>query len=262
MSNTINLFESIQNNLNENEGMKVISSTIENLGGGTMAVFGELANGQFFAGNEDGIHLYNIDVRPLHVGEANLDMEDDEDFGEALDRELEKHYINSYDNFSEEYKTIIKQTKFFDEDELEESEDTEEDDKQKMIKRIEEATGYDLEECERIYEDGEYVFFPGVEDDLGLGKAYVDMVGFDGVANLSNFIDRSAIKTNIINNMNSEEDYSDEELDAMVEEDIALAIDSKAEDYLKEYFDYDHLGHTLGYEGYTFIEDGCIGIFA
>lgn len=133
---------------------------------------------------------------------------------------------------------------------------------QKMIKRIEEATGYDLEECKRIYEDGEYVFFPGVEDDFNLGKAYVDMVGFEGVTNLSNFIDRNAIKTNIINNMNSEEDYSDEELDAMVEEDIALAIDSKAEDYLKEYFDYDHLGHTLGYEGYTFIEDGCIGIFA
>ena len=133
---------------------------------------------------------------------------------------------------------------------------------QKMIKRIEEATGYDLEECKRIYEYGEYIFFPGVEDDFNLGKAYVDMFGFEGVANLSNFIDRSAIKTNIINNMNSEEDYSDEELDAMVEEDIALAIDSKAEDYIEEYFDYDHLGHILGYEGYYFIEDGCIGIFA
>lgn len=196
MSGTKKLFESFQNNLNENEGMKVISSTIENLGGGTMAVFGELANGQFFAGNEDGIHLYNIDVRPLHVGEADLDMEDDEDFGEALDRELEKHYITSYDNFSDEFKTIIKQTKFFDEDEInqlindeildDEKQFTESEElteaKTPLIKTYNETDGGYKNNATSVYGelvDGNYYHFVPDNDYLGIFDAPVEDIIYD-----------------------------------------------------------------------------------
>ena len=99
--------ESLNEDKNEN---LVKSSHVEDMGGHTMAVYGQLENGQYFAGNEDGLNFYDIDVWPLYIKDS-----DDVDW-EKLDDE---HKKGSVDGDSKEYYEIIKQTKFFDENELE-----------------------------------------------------------------------------------------------------------------------------------------------
>ena len=137
------------------------------------------------------------------------------------------------------------------------------DEEQKMIKRIEEATGYDLEECKRIYEDGNYVFFSNVSNDEELGRAYVDMVGISGVNNIQYYIDDTEIKEGIAEYLDDiGETYTDTDLNNMAEEDIEIAISEESYDYLERYFDFEQLGRDLGFEDYYFISDGAIGIFA
>lgn len=100
-----------EKSLNEDKNENLVkTSHVEDMGGHTMAVYGQLENGQYFAGNEDGLNFYDVDVWPFYVEEP-----DDVDW-EKLDDE---HKKGSVDGDSKEYYEIIKQTKFFDEDELE-----------------------------------------------------------------------------------------------------------------------------------------------
>lgn len=100
-----------EKSLNEDKNENLVkSSHVEDMGGHTMAVYGKLENGQYFAGNEDGLNFYDIDVWPLYIEDP-----DDVDW-EKLDDE---HKKGSVDGDSKEYYEIIKQTKFFDENELE-----------------------------------------------------------------------------------------------------------------------------------------------
>ena len=100
-----------EKSLNEDKNENLVkSSHVEDMGGHTMAVYGKLENGQYFAGNEDGLNFYDIDVWPLYI-------EDPDDVNwEKIDDE---HKKDSVDGDSKEYYEIIKQTKFFDKDELE-----------------------------------------------------------------------------------------------------------------------------------------------
>ena len=100
-----------EKSLNEDKNENLVkSSHVEDMGGHTMAVYGQLENGQYFAGNEDGLNFYDIDVWPLYI-------EDPDDVNwEKIDDE---HKKDSVDGDSKEYYEIIKQTKFFDKDELE-----------------------------------------------------------------------------------------------------------------------------------------------
>lgn len=100
-----------EKSLNEDKNENLVkSSHVEDMGGHTMAVYGQLENGQYFAGNEDGLNFYDIDVWPLYTEDP-----DDVDW-EKIDDE---HKKDSVDGDSKEYYEIIKQTKFFDENELE-----------------------------------------------------------------------------------------------------------------------------------------------
>lgn len=133
----------------------------------------------------------------------------------------------------------------------------------KMVNRIEEATGYDIEECKRIFENGDYIFFSGVSNDEELGRAYVDIVGISGVNNIQYYIDDTEIKEGIAEYLDDiGETYTDTDLDNMAKEEIKVAIIEENYDYLKRYFDFEQLGRDLGFEDYYFISDGAIGIFA
>ena len=100
-----------EKSLNEDKNENLVkSSHVEDMGGHTMAVYGKLENGQYFAGNEDGLNFYDIDVWPLYIEDP-----DDVDW-EKIDDE---HKKDSVDGDSKEYYEIIKQTNFFDKDELE-----------------------------------------------------------------------------------------------------------------------------------------------
>ena len=122
-----------------------------------------------------------------------------------------------------------------------------------------ESTSNNFEENKRIYESGDYTFFAGVDNDYDLGKAYYDMVGgVSGISEPENYVNREYVKQNLINNMNSDEDYSDEELDAMVDEDIEVAKIDNDESFFENYFDFETLGRELDYSGFFFAETGAI----
>ena len=71
----------------------------------------------------------------------------------------------------------------------------------------------DFESAKDIYESGDFTFFPGVDNDFDLGKAWFDMVGgVDGIQNPQNYVNREYVKDAIVNDLGSDEDYSDDEL--------------------------------------------------
>lgn len=97
----------IEDGLDESDGntYKVKSHHVENMGGGTMAIFGQLEDGRYFAGNEEGLNLYDIDVWPYY----------EKDTSEEEFQQLEKdHNIGSIDSIDNkfEYEKIISQTNF------------------------------------------------------------------------------------------------------------------------------------------------------
>jgi hypothetical protein len=102
--------KTITNESKENkEDLKVKTYHMEDLGGNTMAVFGQLENGLYFAGNEDGIRIYDIDTWPYHEGDG------DKEFVDWYKLENE-HNIEDYEYGDKEFKDIMLQTGFKDED--------------------------------------------------------------------------------------------------------------------------------------------------
>lgn len=103
---------------------EVASFHVEDMGGHTMAVFGKLKDGLYFAGNEDGLTLYDVDVWPFYTA--------DDTNWEELETKHAKESINAIDN-TQEYYDIIKQTNFYSDSELEE-----------IKNNIENGTGYEF----------------------------------------------------------------------------------------------------------------------
>lgn len=145
------------------------------------------------------------------------------------------------------------------------------DNKDALIAIIE-STGNDFEEDKRIYEDGDYTFFAGVDNDADLGKAYVNMVGgLEGVNNIENYIDENKYRESwresveqMVREAYPDLDEDSEEFEAKVEEDLdneaqeQLEIDLRDGADLSDYFDYESLGRDLDYEGYFFASTGAI----
>lgn len=86
---------------------------LEDMGGHTMAVFGSLKDGRYFAGNEEVMTLYDEDIWPQYC-------EDDPDTT-VWEKEHTLLSTSRYDTNKENlqlYYDIISQTSFFDEDDL------------------------------------------------------------------------------------------------------------------------------------------------
>ena len=86
---------------------KVLAYQVENMGGGTMVIFGKLDDGNYFAGNEEGLIIYDADIRPLYLGEDEVDDKEIEEFSNA---HLVQD-INAIDD-KELYDMIINQTNY------------------------------------------------------------------------------------------------------------------------------------------------------
>ena len=86
---------------------KVLAYQVENMGGGTMAIFGKLDDGNYFAGNEDGLVIYDADIRPLYLGEDEVDDKEIEEFSDA-------HLVQNIDAIDDKelYDMIINQTNY------------------------------------------------------------------------------------------------------------------------------------------------------
>ena len=86
---------------------KVLAYQVENMGGGTMVIFGKLDDGNYFAGNEEGLIIYDADIRPLYLGEDEVDDKEIEEFDNA-------HLVQNIDAIDDKelYDMIINQTNY------------------------------------------------------------------------------------------------------------------------------------------------------
>ena len=86
---------------------KVLAYQVENMGGGTMVIFGKLDDGNYFAGNEEGLIIYDADIRPLYLGENETDDKEIEEFNDA-------HLVQNIDAIDDKelYDMIINQTNY------------------------------------------------------------------------------------------------------------------------------------------------------
>ena len=84
---------------------KVKSYIIENLGGGTLAYFGELENGLYFSGNEYGTTILKASDRFLYMGEKEYTEEETQAF-------YKENTLYNFDQFTEQHESIVKAINF------------------------------------------------------------------------------------------------------------------------------------------------------
>ena len=72
-----------------------------------MVIFGKLDDGNYFAGNEEGLIIYDADIRPLYLGEDEVDDKEIEEFDNA-------HLVQNIDAIDDKelYDMIINQTNY------------------------------------------------------------------------------------------------------------------------------------------------------
>ena len=129
----------------------------------------------------------------------------------------------------------------------------------------------DIDEAIKIADDGDYIWFPGVNTDAELGEAYINMIGSikDTLGDrATNYIDESRLREDLrddaINAIYDDGEYKS--IDDIPEEEIDSYVDSFIDDMLvddvtlENYFDYEAFGRDLGFDGFTFTTDGCIEI--
>lgn len=134
-------------------------------------------------------------------------------------------------------------------------------DEQEMVGYFLEHGSYkDLDEIVKKVQDGDYTFFPGVDNSNDLGKAYFDMVGIEGISNPFQYVDRDQIMRSFRDN-DSEEDLSDDDYYAMADEEIENAEADGNLQYAEDNFDYEALGRDLEIEGYTYVSGGALMVF-
>ena len=108
-----------------------------------------------------------------------------------------------------------------------------------------------------VLDSGDYIWFEGVSNDEELGQAWLDMVGFEGISNPENYIDRQAV-IDMIESSYSEEDLeeyggAEAEADAMIDS----YTESGNKDFFEQYFDTEALGEELSND-FTYTSDGAI----
>ena len=164
--------------------------------------------------------------------------------------------VSEYDNAPEKLQELIRYNEF--------------EDKELLKNAMETGMYSTVDDYIEVLESGDYIWFPGVSNEEDLARAYVDMVGFEGIANKENYFDRDNWKDEVRadeesyyreeNGLEDEDEWEEHEsdfedyLDAMADE-MAANYDGNEEDS-----DYEQLGNDLSYD-YTFTSDGAIQLF-
>lgn len=120
-----------------------------------------------------------------------------------------------------------------------------------------------FEDTVDIINRGDFLFFPGVEDDEELGHAFVDMCGGISAAvsrdRLATYIDIDEVAETFKEGTEDDSDLADMDDDAwysLAEEQVEMSPES-----YEDYFDYDRYGRDLRMEGGYFFGDlGAIAI--
>ena len=242
----MNIFNEIQNNLKESfvKPNKVLTEDVNTTSDDVMVYMNTWKNYNEYGAD---LEMYGIKdgwMTPEQGLEFCKKYAEDEPFINDVDNcPIE---VSEYDNAPAKLKELIRYNEFED---------------KTLLKNAMETGQYStVDEYIDILERGDYIWFPGVSDDEGLGEAYVDMVGFEGVTSPENYIDRQRVIDMI------ESTYSEEELEEYggAEEEADVMIDSYTEagnkDFFEEYFSYEALGRELSFD-YTYTSDGAINLF-
>ena len=242
----MNIFNEIQNNLKESfvKPNKVLTEDVNTTSDDVMVYMNTWKNYNEYGAD---LEMYGIKdgwMTPEQGLEFCKKYAEDEPFINDVDNcPIE---VSEYDNAPAKLKELIRYNEFED---------------KTLLKNAMETGQYStVDEYIDILERGDYIWFPGVSDDEGLGEAYVDMVGFEGVTSPENYVDRQKVIDMI------ESTYSEEELEEYggAEEEADVMIDSYIEagnkDFFEEYFSYEALGRELSFD-YTYTSDGAIKLF-
>ena len=242
----MNIFNEIQNNLKESfvKPNKVLTEDVNTTSDDIMVYMNTWKNYNEYGAD---LEMYGIKdgwMTPEQGLEFCKKYAEDEPFINDVDNcPIE---VAEYDNAPAKLKELIRYNEFED---------------KTLLKNAMETGQYStVDEYIDILERGDYIWFPGVSDDEGLGEAYVDMVGFEGVTSPENYIDRQKVIDMI------ESTYSEEELEEYggAEEEADVMIDSYTKDgnkdFFEEYFSYEALGRYLSFD-YTYTSDGAIDLF-
>ena len=242
----MNIFNEIQNNLKESfvKPNKVLTEDVNTTSDDVMVYMNTWKNYNEYGAD---LEMYGIKdgwMTPEQGLEFCKKYAEDEPFINDVDNcPIE---VSEYDNAPAKLKELIRYNEFED---------------KTLLKNAMETGQYStVDEYIDVLESGDYIWFPGVSDDEGLGEAYVDMVGFEGVTSPENYIDRQKVIDMI------ESTYSEEELEEYggAEEEADVMIDSYTEagnkDFFEEYFSYEALGRELSFD-YTYTSDGAIDLF-
>ena len=160
--------------------------------------------------------------------------------------------VSEYDNAPEKLKQLIQISEFED---------------PKLLKNaleLGEPFDYTLEKIQ----DGDYIWFPGVESDYELGEAYVDMCGgIQCISDPQNYFNEDEFRDAIEYDEKlyyagehgidpDDEDFPEDDFEQWLDD----IVEDRASNPMNDdsYFDYAKLGDELGYDGYTFTTDGCI----
>lgn len=239
MSKTLNLVESFNNIANLKKPMKLLKEDAAN----------DADEPKLFMNTWGNYNINGADTDSIKGGWMNIEQA--EEFIKAHNEE--EPFINDTDNVPFEVDEYSNASQV-----IEQLKQIEEVDNKDAFLAILEDQNYNFELALDIYNSGDFIFFSDVDNDFDLGKAYVDMVGFSGINNIENYVNREYVKQNLINNLDSEEDLSDDVIEAMVDEDIELARVDNDESFFENYFDYESLGRDLDYDGYAFTNTGAV----
>ena len=242
----MNIFNEIQNNLKESfvKPSKVLTEDVNTTSDDVMVYMNTWKNYNEYGAD---LEMYGIKdgwMTPEQGLEFCKKYAEDEPFINDVDNcPIE---VSEYDNAPAKLEELIRYNEFED---------------KTLLKNAMETGQYStVDEYIDVLESGDYIWFPGVSDDEGLGEAYVDMVGFEGITSPENYIDRQKVIDMI------ESTYSEEELEEYggAEEEADVMIDSYTEagnkDFFEEYFSYEALGRELSFD-YTYTSDGAINLF-
>lgn len=164
--------------------------------------------------------------------------------------------VSEYDNAPEKLQELIRFNEF--------------EDKELLKNAMETGMYSTVDEYIDVLESGDYIWFPGVSDEEDLARAYIDMVGFEGISNKENYFDRENWKDEVRadeesyyreeNGLEDENEWEEHESD--FEDYLDAMADEMAENYdgNEDDFDYEQLGNDLSYD-YTFTSDGAIQLF-
>lgn len=242
----MSIFNEIQSNLKESfvKPNKVLTEDVETSSDDVMVYMNTWKNYNEYGAD---LEMYGIKdgwMTPEQGLEFCKKYAEDEPFINDVDNcPIE---VSEYDNAPAKLEELIRYNEFED---------------KKLLKNAMETGQYNtVDEYIEVLESGDYMWFEGVSDDEGLGEAWVDMVGFEGVTSPENYIDRQKVIDMI------ESSYSEEELEECggAEEEADVMIDSYIEagnkEFFEEYFSYEALGRDLSFE-FTYTSDGAIQLY-